>query len=99
MKYIHQSTYGHAGGFHTMKPIMAMDKNHVYNMVNGRPDTGKPIYAIREGKMFATHAHPDGPSQHATFEIRGDKIHTTANHPAHTPGKHLFVIKPGEMYT
>ena len=99
MQFIHQSHYGHAGGFHTAKPVMAMDQGHIYEMKNGRPDT-KAIYAVRDGgKVYATSLHPDGASNHAMFEIKGDKIHTTIAHPAHNPSSHTFVIKPGEMYT
>lgn len=98
MQYIHQSHYGHAGGLHTAKPIMAMDKGHIYNMVNGRPDT-KALYQVKGNKLYATALHPNGASNHAMFEIKGDKIHTTINHPAHNPSSHTFVIKPGEMYT
>jgi hypothetical protein len=98
MQYIHQTTYGHAGGFHTAKPIMAIDKGHVYEMKNGRPDT-KAVYVVRDNKLFATQFHPNGASNHALFEIRGDKIHTTVNHPAHNPSSHTFEIKPGTMYT
>ncbi len=94
MQYIHQSTYGHAGGFHTAKPIFAMDKGHLYEMKNGRPDT-KAIYAVRGDKVFATAFHPQGENPHALFEIRGDKIHTTEFHPNHDPGKHVFEIHPG----
>lgn len=97
MQYIHQSHYGHAGGMHTAKPIMAMDNGHVYNMVNGRPDT-KALYQVKGNKLYATALHPDGASPHAMFEIRGDKIHTTAAHPAHNPSSHTFEIRPG-MYT
>ena len=76
-----------------MKPVMAMDKGHIYNMVDGRPDMAKPLYIVRENKAFATAHHPDGASEHAVFEIRGDKVHTTAAHPAHNPITHTFVIK------
>ncbi len=80
------------GGFHTAKPVMAMDQSHIYNMVNGRPDT-KAIYDIRNNKAFATAYHPDGVNPHAIFEIRGDKIHTTEYHPNHNPNQHVFEIK------
>lgn len=92
MEYIHQTTYGHAGGFHTAKPIMAMDKGHIYEMKNGRPDT-KALYAVRDNKVYATSFHPHGESPHAIFEIKGDKIHTTTFHPNHNPDSHAFEIK------
>ena len=94
MQYIHQSHYGQAGGFHTAKPVFAMKDNHIYEMKEGRPDT-KAIFAVREGKVFATEHHPSGPSAHALFEIRGDKLHTTAYHPAHDPTAHMFEIHLG----
>ena len=80
------------GGFHTAKPVMAMDKGRMYNMVNGRPET-KAIYEIRNNKAFATAHHPDGVNPHAVFEIRGDKIHTTEHHPNHNPNSHTFEIR------
>ncbi len=95
MEYIHQSTYGHAGGFHTAKPIMAMDRARgaIYDMKGGRPDTSKPLYNIRDNHAFATSFHPGGASQHSVFEIRGDKIHTTVNHPNHNPTTHTFEVR------
>ncbi len=93
MQYIHQTTYGHLGGFHTAKPIMAMDKGHIYNMVGGRPDMKQPLYMIRNNKAFATAYHPDGANPHALFVINGDKIHTTEFHPHHNPDSHVFEIK------
>lgn len=95
MEYLHQSRYGHAGGFHTAKPIMAMDraKGHIYNMVGGRPDVSKPLYAVRGDHAYSTMHHPDGESPHAVFEIRGDKVHTTAHHPNHDATSHIFELK------
>ena len=95
MEYLHQTTYGHAGGFHTAKPIMAIDraKGHIYDMKGGRPDTAKPLYAIRDNHAYATAFHPGGESAHAVFEIRGDKLHTTAHHPDHNPASHAFEIR------
>lgn len=98
MQYLHQSTYGHAGGLHTARPIMAMDKGHIYDIKGGRPDFNKPLYRIENNKAFATEFHPGGSSPHAVFQIRGDKVHTTEFHPAHDPDAHVFEIKPG-MYT
>jgi hypothetical protein len=92
MQYLHQSTYGHAGGEHSAKPVFALDKGHLYEMKDGRPDT-KAIYAVRDNKIYATEHHPSGPSPHALFEIRGDKVHTTLFHPAHNPSSHTFVIR------
>ncbi|MDR3571950.1 MAG: hypothetical protein P4L81_07255 [Candidatus Pacebacteria bacterium] len=95
MQYLHQSTYGHAGGFHTAKPIMAIHDGHMYDMKGGRPDLSKPLYRIDNGKAYATAFHPDGASPHAMFEIKGDKVHTTQYHPAHNPTSHVFEIHPG----
>jgi hypothetical protein len=72
-----------------------MDKGHIYEMKDGKPDT-KAIYAIRDNKVFATQLHPDGASPHAMFEIKGDKIHTTSFHPAHNPTMHTFEIRPSQ---
>jgi hypothetical protein len=92
MQYIHQATYGHAGGFHTAKPVMAMHNGQIFNMVNGRPDT-KALYVVHDNKAYATAFHPNGESPHAMFEIKGDKIHTTEFHPRHNPDSHTFEIK------
>ena len=92
MQYFHQTTYGHAGGLHTAKPIMAMKDSHIFEMKNGLPDT-KPIYQVRDGKAYATSFHPDGQSEHASFNIQGNKVFTTMHHPAHNPDMHTFEIK------
>ena len=92
MQYLHQARYGHIGGLHTAKPIMAMDKNHIYDIKNGRPDTTKPLYQVLNNRAYATEHHPGGPTPHALFEIRGDKVHTTEFHPAHDPNRHVFEI-------
>lgn len=80
------------GSIHTAKPIMAMDKGHIYEMKNGRPDT-KALYTVRDNKVYTTSFHPHGESPHAIFEIKGDKIHTTTFHPNHNPDSHAFEIK------
>jgi hypothetical protein len=95
MQYLHQSTYGHAGGFHTARPIMAMDHSHIYDMKGGKPDLAKPLYRLEGGKAYATEFHPGGASQHAVFEIKGDKVHTTEFHPNHNASSHVFEIHPG----
>jgi hypothetical protein len=92
MQYIHQTTYGHSGGFHTAKPLFAMQNNHIFEMKNGRPDT-KAVYAVRNNKVYSTSFHPNGESPHALYEIKGDKIHTTMAHPNHDPNSHAFEIK------
>ena len=86
MEYLHQSTYGHVGGFHTAKPIMAMDrdKGHIYDIKNGIVDKSKPIFAIKGDKAYATDHHPNGASPHAMFHVKGDKLHTTVDHPFHS---------------
>ncbi|MBI5644907.1 hypothetical protein HY970_02305 [Candidatus Kaiserbacteria bacterium] len=94
MQYLHQSTYGHAGGFHTAKPMLAMDTGHIYDIKNGRPDVNNPIYRVDGSRVYKTAFHPDGASPHALFEIRGDKVHTTMHHPEHNPSAHTFEIKP-----
>ena len=93
MQYLHQSRYGHIGSVHTAKPIMAMDKEHVYGITGGRADLSKPLYRIVDNRAYATEHHPGGVSPHAVFEIRGDKVHTTAHHPQHDPSNHVFEIK------
>ncbi len=93
VQYLHQSTYGHAGGFHTARPIMAMDKGHICDIKGGRPDLNRPVYALRGNHAYATAHHPMGESPHAMFEIRGDKLHTTAHHPSHNPVSHAFNIR------
>ena len=95
MQYIHQSTYGHVGGMHTARPIMAMDKGHVYGMENGRVDLSKPIFNVRDNRLYATEHHPDGVSSHALYQIKGDKIHTTEFHPNHVTTQHVFELHQG----
>jgi hypothetical protein len=93
MQLLHQSHYGHAGGIHTAKPIMAMNGGHIYGIKDGKPDLTKPIYKVTGTHVYATSHHPDGASAHALYEIRGDKVHTTVHHAAQDPGKHVFEIK------
>lgn len=90
MEYVHQSAYGHAGGFHTMKPIMAIGGDHIYEMKGGRPDT-KPIYNLVGGKAYATAFHPNGVSPHASFEMRNGMLHTTPHHPGHDPMRAMSI--------
>ncbi len=95
MEYLHQSTYGHAGGYHTARLVMAIDrsKGHVYDLKGSRPDLTKPIYVIRGDHSYSTEHHPAGESPHAMFEIRGDKVHTTAFHPQHNSVAHIFEVR------
>jgi hypothetical protein len=92
MEYLHQSTYGHAGGFHTAKPVMAMDraKGHIYDIKNGVVDTSRPIFAIKGGKAFATEHHENGASPHAMFNVHETHLETTINHPNHS---HILQLK------
>ena len=97
-QYMHNATYGHAGGVHTMRPQFVMKGNKVFKSeyhpdVRANADEGnKAILMKRENKLYATHDHPDGASPHALYEIRGDKIHTTMNHPQHNADGHVFVL-------
>ena len=93
MQYLHQSTYGHMGQLHTAKPIMALDKGHIYNIKNGRPDLDKPLFVVRNDHAYTTAFHPSGETSHAMFVIKGDKVHTTEYHPAHNPIAHTYEIK------
>lgn len=65
---------------------MAMDrtKGHIYDIKNGKVDTTKPIFAIRNGKAYQTGHHPEGESPHAMFHVDGDTLKTTVNHPYHS---------------
>lgn len=90
MQFIHQSTYGNVGGFHTLKPLFAKSGNHIYEIKGGRPDT-KPIYNIAGGNVYATSFHPNGKSPHADFEIHGNSMRTTLNHPNHDPIRALNI--------
>ena len=93
MQYLHQSHYGHIGEFRTARPIMAMDKGHIYDIKGGHADMTKPLYVVRDNRAYATEHHPGGTSPHALFEIRGDKVHTTEHHPAHDPKQHTYEIR------
>jgi hypothetical protein len=92
MEYIHQSTYGHAGSFHTAKPIMALDrdKGHIYDIKNGKVDLSKPIFKMNGDKVYSTEHHPNGASAHAMFHLEGDTLKTTINHPSHST---IFQLK------
>ncbi len=80
------------GGFHTAKPIMAMDrqKGHIYDIKNGVVDTSKPIFKVHGNGVYQTDHHPNGASPHAMFHIEGDKLQTTVNHPYHS---HILELK------
>ncbi len=57
------------------------------------PDLAKPLYAVRDNHAYATAFHPGGESPHAMFEIKGDKLHTTINHPEHNPSTHVYEFR------
>ena len=92
--------YGHAGGEHTMRPQFALRNNAVYATpynhdmhALGSGLGGKPLFRVKDDKWFRTEFHPEGRSEHALYEMRGDNIHTTSFHPQHDPARPVFHIK------
>ena len=93
-QYLHQSTYGNAGGVHTAKPMFVMKNQGIYRSEyhpEGKSETA--LYNVRGNHVFASGAHPNGPSLHAVYEIKGDKMHTTMHHPEHNPSSHSFELR------
>ena len=94
IQYVHQAQYGNAGGTHLARPQYMIKGDSVYATPwNKIAPTEKAIYNIRDGKWFATENHPDGKNFLATYEMHGDKIHTTSFHPEHNASQHVFEIR------
>src|SRR5207302_11504805 len=98
-EYLHTAKYGNPGGAHTMKPMFVKRENHIYkseyhpDVVADKEEGLKAIYHVRGNKVYASAAHPDGPSAHALFTI-GDSglIHTTNDHPEHKSNLPVFIL-------
>ena|SRR6185436_17644715 len=98
-QYLHTAKYGNPGGAHTMKPMFVKRDNHIFkseyhpDVLADSNEANKAIYHVRGNKVYASAAHPDGPSPHALFTI-SDKgtIHTTIDHPEHQSGQAVFVL-------
>jgi hypothetical protein len=82
-----------------MKPMFKKVDNHIYkseyhpDVVADSNEGNKAIYTVRGNKVYATGAHPDGPSPHAIFTINDNgMIHTTIDHPEHQSGQAVFVL-------
>ena len=98
-EYLHTAKYGNPGGMHTMKPMFVKQDNHIFkseyhpDVVANKEEGLKAIYHVRGNKVYASAAHPDGPSLHALFSISdGGTIHTTVDHPEHQSNLPVFVL-------
>src|SRR4051812_18089429 len=98
-EYLHTAKYGNPGGLHTMKPMFVKEDNHIFkseyhpDVIANKEEGQKAIYHVRGNKVYASAAHPEGPSPHALFTI-GDNglIHTTVDHPGHQSGLPVYVM-------
>jgi hypothetical protein len=106
-EYLHTAKYGNPGGMHTMKPMFVKQDNHIFkseyhpDVVANQEEGQKAIYHVRGNKVYASAAHPDGPSAHALFTISdAGTIHTTLDHPEHKSGLPVFVLgkKPDQAF-
>jgi hypothetical protein len=106
-EYLHTAKYGNPGGMHTMKPMFVKRDDHIFkseyhpDVVANKEEGQKAIYHVRGNKVYASAAHPDGPSAHALFTIsEGGTIHTTIDHPEHKSGLPVFVLgkKPDKAF-
>jgi hypothetical protein len=98
-EYLHTAKYGNPGGMHTMKPMFVKRDNHIYkseyhpDVVANKEEGLKAIYHVQGNKIYASAAHPDGPSPHAIFTISDSgTIHTTHAHPQHQSDLPVFVM-------
>ena len=98
-QYLHTAKYGNPGGVHTMKPMFKKDGNHIYkseyhpDVIADSNEAHKAVYHVKGNKVYASAAHPDGPSPHALFTISDNgMIHTTLDHPEHQSGQAVFVL-------
>ena len=92
-QFIHQSTYGHAGGLHTAKPFYVM-KNQpggeggiFRTAYHPQGESHVADYHVKDNKIYAA---GDG-SGKALYTIRGNEIHTT-EHNLHHDGDHTHVL-------
>jgi hypothetical protein len=92
-QYLHQATYGNAGGVHTAKPMFVMKNQGIYRSeYHPEGKSEMALYSVKGNHVYATGSHPNGPSLHALYKINGDKIHTTMHHPEHNPSMHAFEL-------
>ena len=94
-QYLHQNTYGNAGGVHTAKPMFVMKNSGIYRSeFHPEGKSEMALYSVRGSHVYATNEHPNGATPHALYEIKGDRLHTTINHPEHNPATHTFQLRP-----
>lgn len=98
-QYLHTAKYGNPGGFHTMKPMFKKVENHIFkseyhpDVVADKNEGLKAIYHVKGNKVYASAAHPDGPSPHALFTISDSgSMHTTLDHPGHKSEQPVFIL-------
>jgi hypothetical protein len=81
-----------------MKPMFKKVDNHIYkseyhpDVIANKDEGQKAIYHVKGNKVYASAAHPDGPTPHALFTINGGLIHTTIDHPEHQSGLPVFKL-------
>ncbi len=85
---LYNTTYGHAGEVHSMKPQYEVRGNAIYRTAyhpEGR--SALPDFKIKENNnVYATAYHSAGAQAVPWFQIRGNNIHTTVHNPAgHQP--------------
>lgn len=98
-EYLHTAKYGNPGGLHTMKPMFVKQDNHIYkseyhpDVIANQDEAHKAIYHVKGNKVYASSAHPNGPSPHALFTIgENGLISTTIDHPEHKSSLPVFVL-------
>jgi hypothetical protein len=98
-RYLHQATYGNAGGVHTAKPYFAMKTTTgggagIFRTVyHPQGESSTAMYTVRNNQVYASAAHPNGPSVHALYTIQGNQMHATAASGAAVAGQHVFTLK------
>lgn len=99
MQYIHQTTYGHLGGVHTMKPMYAIKTSAtgtqgIYRTAyHPEGESHVADYHVENGKIYSA---SDG-AKRALYTIQGNQIHTTVNNLHHNPdASHVLDIRAHE---
>ena len=98
-QFIHQTTYGHLGGVHTMKPMYAIKTSAtgtqgIYRTsYHPQGESHVADYHVKENKIYSA----SDPTQRALYTIQGNQIHTTVNNLHHNPdASHVLDIRAHE---
>ena len=90
-----------------MKPMFVKRDDHIFkseyhpDVIADSNEGNKAIYHVKGNKVYASAAHPEGPSAHALFTIsESGTIHTTLDHPEHKSDLPVFVMdkKPDRSF-